>query len=111
MSVARAGKRVLAGVYFPEPLMTASICRECCGLGARVEEKKSKGGGRSGKEESSRRSMLDFSSPSPSCQPATAMSAADLGQEEECRTETRHRMENANSEGEKKEDQKGKKSR
>ena len=55
--------------------------------------------------------MLDFSSPSPSCQPATAMSAADLGQEEECRTETRQRMENANSEGEKKEDQKGKKSR
>ena len=43
MSVARAGKRVLAGVYFPEPLMTASICRECCGLGARVEEKKAKG--------------------------------------------------------------------
>ena len=90
--------------------MTASVCRECCGLGARVEEKKAKE-----KDEVERkkaaRSMLDFSSPSPSCQPATAMSAADLGQEEECRTETRHRMENANSEGEKKEDQKGKKSR
>jgi hypothetical protein len=92
--------------------MTASICHECCGLGAEVEEKKGKRGRRgTKKEESSRRSMLHFSSPSPSCQPALAMSAADLGQEE-CRTETKlKRVEKAKREGEKKRnlvgDQKG----
>ena len=88
MSVARAGKRVLAGVYFPEPLMTASICRECCGLGARVEEKKSKGGGRSGKGRKQQKKHAGFQFPK------SLMSASNS---HECRgLGARRRMQNRN---------------